>query len=478
MKLILLLISVFVAIKSQDALRTIEYRSIDGLKITADLYEVNKAYPTIIAFHQSGSSRGEYRQIAPELTKEGFNVLAVDLRWGKRDRWNSIENETAVRFGTPAILERYKEGRRDEVWPTVDKAYDDMLASYDWLYVNDYTGKMLIMGSSFSSILVFKMAAERDISAVLSYSPAEYRPNDTTLVRSWVKDLDIPVYFVAAEDEGEMVQKVYTAMRNPQKVYYQAAKGKHGASILFEDPRNLRNLTDFLKRFKSPQEVSFKTKDDIEIFADWYAINESVNTPVILAFNQGGSNVGSEYAPFVDRLLAAGFNVLAVDQRRGGNRFGGKNRTVDKLGDRQFTYCEAYPDLVAAMDFLDQLKYKGKRIAWGSSFSAALVVQLAANYPDKIAGVLAFSPASGEPMAGCEPKLYLDQLKIPALFLRPSRELQLDFVRDQFELFQAKNFKTYVARNAVHASSMLNRKRVQGDIEENWAVVLQFLESL
>jgi hypothetical protein len=86
----------------QPQFSTIEFSSLDKLKVTADLYSVgDKRAPTMVLVHQSGASRGEYRQIAPHLQELGFNAPAVDSRWGERDRWNGVINETAARFGTP-----------------------------------------------------------------------------------------------------------------------------------------------------------------------------------------------------------------------------------------------------------------------------------------------------------------------------------------------------------------------------------------
>ena len=66
----------------------------DGLEITADLYEINPSKPYILLFHQAGSSRGEYLQIANKILKFGYNCLAVDLRSG--GEVNFIQNHTAL----------------------------------------------------------------------------------------------------------------------------------------------------------------------------------------------------------------------------------------------------------------------------------------------------------------------------------------------------------------------------------------------
>jgi len=60
---------------------TITFKSVDDLLITADRYtpHTSNSTPLIVLFHQAGSSRGEYSEIAPRLNKLGFNCIAVDL---------------------------------------------------------------------------------------------------------------------------------------------------------------------------------------------------------------------------------------------------------------------------------------------------------------------------------------------------------------------------------------------------------------
>ena len=118
--------------------------------------------------------------------------------------------------------------------------------------------------------------------------------------------------------------------------------------------------------------------------------------PVILAFHQAGSN-HAEYASLAPRLNAAGFTVLAIDQRSGGNMFGGTNQTVAGLG-RSTSYDAALPDLVAALAWGKAAAGGAPVIVWGSSYSAALVFLLAAQNAGVVSGVLLFRPGntSGE----------------------------------------------------------------------------------
>lgn len=75
---------------------TIAIQSGDSLEITADLNLIHeKSAPFVVLFHQTGWSRGEYREIAPKLNELGFNTLAVDQRSG--GKVNDVRNETHAR---------------------------------------------------------------------------------------------------------------------------------------------------------------------------------------------------------------------------------------------------------------------------------------------------------------------------------------------------------------------------------------------
>ena len=148
------------------------------------------------------------------------------------------------------------------------------------------------------------------------------------------------------------------------------------------------------------KEITFCTEDGIKIYGDVYESAGGKKAPLILLFHQGDGNAKGEYGGYIARrLIEKGFNVIAIDQRIGGGLFNGTNRTVGDLKGKEFGYCDAYPDLKAALQFAKKSGFNGKRIAWGSSYSATLALRLAGEFPNDVDGVLAFSPAGGEEMA-------------------------------------------------------------------------------
>jgi pimeloyl-ACP methyl ester carboxylesterase len=228
------------------------------------------------------------------------------------------------------------------------------------------------------------------------------------------------------------------------------------------------------------QTVVMQAEDGVTVHGEIYTSAGVPKTaPLILLFHQGGGDSRGEYAAVVPRLLDNGFNVIAIDQRRGGNRFGGVNRTSTDVNDQVYGYCDVYPDLEAALRFARKRGFGGPTAAWGSSYSAALVFRLGTEHPNEVRAILAFSPASGEAMNGCRAEDSGASLAQPVLVLRPIGEMEVPAVAAQMARFAEHGYQTYVADPGVHGSSMLNAARVGAPVDATWQVVLDFLnESL
>ncbi|GAB5535601.1 MAG: hypothetical protein Rubg2KO_18500 [Rubricoccaceae bacterium] len=220
--------------------------------------------------------------------------------------------------------------------------------------------------------------------------------------------------------------------------------------------------------------VVFEAADGVTLYGDLYLGPEGKAGPLILAFHQGGGDARGEYGTIAPRLVQLGYSVLAIDQRSGGDRLGGLNRTVEALGESA-PMCDAYLDLEATLRYVIGDGFTGLRVAWGSSYSASHVVRLATEYADDLDGVLAFSPASGGPMADCHPNDRIPNVEIPLLALRPAAEMEIESAAAQLALFQDSSHQTFVSTPGTHGASMLNPDRVEGDVEATWAVVSRFL---
>ncbi|MFC0604381.1 alpha/beta hydrolase [Winogradskyella pulchriflava] len=225
---------------------------------------------------------------------------------------------------------------------------------------------------------------------------------------------------------------------------------------------------------KTANEIHFYASDSIKVYGDLYVKDK--NAPTLLIFHQGGSNTKAEYKSIIPVLKAEGFNILTIDQRVGGQYYyGGYNRTVAEISKNDYGYCDAYPDMVAALYYVKNLGYTGKTILWGSSYSATLALKLASNNQNSVDGVLAFSPASGQPLEGCQPDEFIESLEIPVLLLKPATEMQSERSQNQMKLAEEHGHETYIAENGVHGSSMLDEDRIEGSSAETWNVVKTFL---
>ncbi|WP_420399780.1 hypothetical protein [Flagellimonas sp.] len=227
------------------------------------------------------------------------------------------------------------------------------------------------------------------------------------------------------------------------------------------------------------KEISFYTPDSIQIFGDLYELDKQGKT--ILLFHQGGSNARGEYAPIIPKLIEKGYNILAIDQRVGGQFYGSYNRTLANIPTNGFGdgygYCDAYNNLESALDFVITSGFTGDKIVWGSSYSASLGIQLANSRQQDISAVLAFSPASGNSVKDCLPNEYFETIKIPLLLLRPPHEMERETSKLQSELANTHGHQTFVPQHGVHGSSMLVASRVGSNVDETWKVVLSFLDT-
>ncbi len=219
------------------------------------------------------------------------------------------------------------------------------------------------------------------------------------------------------------------------------------------------------------QDVTWVTSDDRTVHATWYGAVGGGARGIIMALHQGGSNGRAEYEPMVERLGYLGWDVVAVDLREGGDRFGGENRTASGNGD----YCAALPDIRSGVSYIRARRADIPLVLFGSSYSGALALQTARYHNNDVSAVVAFSPATGEAVDGCRGEEATGGLLAPILAVRPASEMENPAVQEQMEVFEAQGHQTLVADPGVHGASMLVEERVDGDIEPTWLVVEEFL---
>lgn len=213
-----------VACNAQERVnKLVTFDAVDDLKVSASLYLKNSLdSPFIILFHQAGWSKGEYLETAPKLNELGFNCMAVDQRSGKEV--NGVTNETHHRAKERKLPTKY------------ENAEVDMIAAIDYVKKNYPSAKkVILLGSSYSSALVLKLAGERkDIDAVLSFSPGEYFGTKDYITKS-AKNITVPVFITSAKGEKKNWQNIYLSIPSKKKQYFlPTSGGQHGSRALWK----------------------------------------------------------------------------------------------------------------------------------------------------------------------------------------------------------------------------------------------------
>ena len=91
--------------------KTIEFKSKDGLTITANEYKAENPRDYIVLCHRSHFNRGEYQETAPKLKKLGFSCLAIDQRSGMQVL--GVKNETYARAKEQGMNTGYYSAKLD-----------------------------------------------------------------------------------------------------------------------------------------------------------------------------------------------------------------------------------------------------------------------------------------------------------------------------------------------------------------------------
>lgn len=149
--------------------------------------------------------------------------------------------------------------------------------------------------------------------------------------------------------------------------------------------------------------ITFPSKDGLQITADTY-FSHNQKHPLIVLFHQAGWSRG-EYLETAPKLNKLGFNAIAVDLRSGKKINKVFNQTANRArkAGKGTSYLDALQDIEAALRYARKLVNKDtKIIAWGSSYSAALVLQITGDKPELADAVISFSPGeyfkkSGKP---------------------------------------------------------------------------------
>ena len=208
---------------AEAAHKTETIASLDGIKISADLYAPHPITetPMVILFHQAESSRGEYREIAKILNSKTLNAIAIDLRAG--NKMNGVANLT--------FASAKKAGKNTNYLD----AYQDMVASLRHVDKTYKPRRIYVWGSSFSASLALRLTAEYPqlIRAVFAFSPGEYFRKKNYILR-YAKRIRRPTFITSAKSEKSRWATLYNAISTSTKVsFVPKSKGYHGARALW-----------------------------------------------------------------------------------------------------------------------------------------------------------------------------------------------------------------------------------------------------
>lgn len=222
--------------------KIVSFNSSDNILISADIYSPHQSSaPIVVLFHQAGSSRGEYNEIAPRLNTLGFNCLAVDLRSGEFSRGK--DNQTAMRASNAGLSTSYSDAR------------PDIISALEYTQKKYPDSKILAWGSSYSAALVLKVAGDHPelIDGVLAFSPGEYfshQGKSKTWIRDSAKNINIPVFITSSKKETESWQEIFDVIpSNDKNSFIPVTEGRHGSRALWKKYNDSESYWRAIKQF-------------------------------------------------------------------------------------------------------------------------------------------------------------------------------------------------------------------------------------
>ncbi|MEO8234599.1 MAG: acyl-CoA thioester hydrolase/BAAT C-terminal domain-containing protein [Flavobacterium sp.] len=215
--IILILVCKFFYSNAQEK---INFSSLDGIKITADLYKINDTSNYIVLCHLAEHSRGEYKETAVKLNKLGFNCLAIDTRTG--NEVFGIKNQTHIEAINKKKGTEYLDSEQD------------IIAAINFTdSINNNKG-VILLGSSFSASLALKIATtHKKVKAVLAFSPGEYF-GDKLNLKNTIKKLNKPVFVTSSKEESSNLKLLIENIKSKNKTQFiPIGKGAHGSIALW-----------------------------------------------------------------------------------------------------------------------------------------------------------------------------------------------------------------------------------------------------
>lgn len=215
----------------------ITFPSLDSLPVTANLYAGDSASPVIVLCHQARYNKFEYARIAEKLNQKGFTCLAIDQRSG--GPMVEENNETALKAIAAGKPVDYLD------------AEQDIIAAVNFAS-EKYNKKVILWGSSYSSTLALHIALEnKNVAAVISFSPGDYFIDEKGSLRDKLKNLEKPMFVTSSKEEaaetGKMLENV--KMSTTKVHFIPRSAGAHGSRALWETDENNKEYWTAINSF-------------------------------------------------------------------------------------------------------------------------------------------------------------------------------------------------------------------------------------
>ncbi len=190
--------------------RTVEFTTADGVIIKADFYPSKPANgattPIAILIHMYPADRSSWKSFATELRKQGFSVLAYDIR--------GQGGSTAPK--DRKLAEAYKE--RSTVH--FQSASMDVLGAMSWLAQQEFVDsqRFVLVGASIGCSISLNTATQAgDCKGVVCLSPGENYMGLDSLQQ--IKNVApyVPTLLISPEGEYGSIEKLLEACDNKAK---------------------------------------------------------------------------------------------------------------------------------------------------------------------------------------------------------------------------------------------------------------------
>lgn len=220
--------------------------------------------------------------------------------------------------------------------------------------------------------------------------------------------------------------------------------------------------------------LQLRAADGTAVFAERLLSGRRQTRGIVLLFHMASSNLG-EYATIAPELTRRGFETLAIDQRSGGDGWGRRNATAAAFP-HDPGYRAALPDLEAALAWAGQRAPAGPVIAWGSSYSAALVFLLASAMGPAVSALLAFSP--GEYLGGTSVRQAAERVRCPVFVTSASDPAEEAAAAALLAVTRGAPRRQFRPAFGVHGSSILRPDRNPRGAAAAWMAVDAFLDEV